>query len=332
MPGGRVRELAKGVALAAVVQLVLLLAAEAGIRLWYHDVTTTSDNTSWFARRWQRDVRSNGLGFREREVGPREAGVGRIAVVGDSFAFGQGIPEEDRFSNRLEAMLARDAPDRRFEVLNFGFPGANTVDEVKTVRDVVLPAQPDFVLLQWYLNDVEGRGYAGYPQAWRLIPSDRVSGWLHGHSALYYFARTAWKRLQERLGWVQSYEDFLVQRFEDADSPSSRAADADLRQLIALCREAGKPLAIALFPTLGGLERLDFVRDRALAICRETSTPCLDLKPALLPRKDEPGMRASRLDSHPGPRANEIAAEEIYAFLEPRWFATPGAVSERSLR
>lgn len=64
-------------------------------------------------------------------------------------------------TERLEALL-RDA-DLNAEVLNFGRPGSETVDHVETLQDAVLPLQPDFVLLQWFVNDVEGHDKSGRP-------------------------------------------------------------------------------------------------------------------------------------------------------------------------
>src|SRR5205807_8557764 len=52
------------------------------------------------------EVAVNELGFRDRKsVG--DATNGSLFVVGDSFAFGWGVAEDDRFSNRLETMLGQ---------------------------------------------------------------------------------------------------------------------------------------------------------------------------------------------------------------------------------
>lgn len=68
--------------------------AEMASRYIYRDVTTTSYNTGYFAERWRKRNRPqiNRWGFRERnlELHPL-VGTCRIALVGDSITYGQGI-------------------------------------------------------------------------------------------------------------------------------------------------------------------------------------------------------------------------------------------------
>ena len=40
-------------------------------------------------------------------------------------------------------------------MLNFGTAGANTPEHLATVTKLLQEVHPDFVLLQWYVNDVE---------------------------------------------------------------------------------------------------------------------------------------------------------------------------------
>ena len=85
-------------------------------------------------------------------------GTYRIVVVGDSFTYGNGIRNDERYTEILQKGL----PDS-FEVLNFGTAGANTPQHLDTIANVVLPLKPDFVILQWYVNDVEGHDSTGRP-------------------------------------------------------------------------------------------------------------------------------------------------------------------------
>ena len=47
----------------------------------------------------------NSLGFREGPIEPKDPSQFRIAVIGDSFSWGQGLQEDERFSNLLDAQL-----------------------------------------------------------------------------------------------------------------------------------------------------------------------------------------------------------------------------------
>ena len=98
--------------------------AEPVARWIFRDVTTSSDNGGYFTRRWFRSgaVHLNGAGFRERAFDAvKPAGTYRIAVVGDSFTWGNGVRQQDRYSDLLQARLPE-----HIEVLNFGTAGANT--------------------------------------------------------------------------------------------------------------------------------------------------------------------------------------------------------------
>ena len=147
----------------------LLLVGEYAARYMFSDVTSTGDNTGYFARQWKKTVRENSWGFREREFKLRKPqDVYRIAVIGDSITFGQGIGEEDRFTNLLQRRLNGRSNTGGYEVLNFGKGGAETVDHLEFLRYPVLYTNPDFILLQWYVNDVEGHDMRQRPRPLRI--------------------------------------------------------------------------------------------------------------------------------------------------------------------
>ena len=81
-------------------------------------------------------------------------GTYRIAVIGDSLTWGNGVLRGERFGDLLQARLGQRS-DLTYQVLNFGMAGWDTVHELEVLRTLVLKASPDFVLLQWYVNDFE---------------------------------------------------------------------------------------------------------------------------------------------------------------------------------
>jgi hypothetical protein len=82
---------------------------------------------------------TNQLGFREREIPPASPDRYRIAVVGDSFTWGQGIEAGERFSNLIEGSLGP-----RHEVFNFGRPGNNMPEHLDVLGEALRVA-PDFI-------------------------------------------------------------------------------------------------------------------------------------------------------------------------------------------
>lgn len=98
--------------------------------------------------------RTNSHGMRDRELPLRKpADEYRIALIGDSFAFGWGVADGKTFADRLEHDLADAVPGRRVEVLNFGVPGYNTAIEAAVLRRRAMAFEPDLVLVQFYKND-----------------------------------------------------------------------------------------------------------------------------------------------------------------------------------
>jgi hypothetical protein len=99
---------------------------------------------------YQRDefrfpIRINSHGMRDRERS-REAGASeRIAVLGDSFTWGIGVSDEERYTNLLEQALG-------VEVLNFGVSGYGPL-QYHLLTDEVLSFSPSVVLLAFCLGN-----------------------------------------------------------------------------------------------------------------------------------------------------------------------------------
>ncbi|MCX7019300.1 MAG: SGNH/GDSL hydrolase family protein [bacterium] len=111
-------------------------------------------------------VKFNSSGRRdpERPV-TKPPGVFRIAALGDSVLFGWGAPQEWRFTDLLESFLNETTTGTKFEVLNFGVPGYNTVMEAEMLRARALAWQPDAVLLSFiYDNDAAAPNFISRPR------------------------------------------------------------------------------------------------------------------------------------------------------------------------
>jgi hypothetical protein len=305
--------------------ILSLFVAEGLARYAFRDVTSTGDNGSYFAIKGRagNPPAMNHWGFREREFADKPAeGVYRIAVIGDSFTYGQGITESDRVTNILEQRLSQST--RKFEVLNFGRPGAETLDELEFLHDVVFKVSPDFVLLQWYVNDVEKPDHSKRPPGLRLIPSDALSQLLHEHSALFYLLENQWGTLQTRLG-VESYDDYMRRVFMDRDGPDSQAAYGMLTAFIEDTRARGIPMGIVAYPELSYSDGSDetyalgFLIDRVLETCSKSHITCIDLRPTLGAVHPAERLWVNRLDHHPNRMANELAAQPILKQFGHAW-------------
>lgn len=99
--------------------------------------------------------RINSTGFRDAErTIEKPADVFRIAVLGDSVAFGYGVEVEEGFTAQAEAFFSRAVTRPRIEVLNFAVSGYNPYTETELYRGVVRRHSPDLVLVQFCINDL----------------------------------------------------------------------------------------------------------------------------------------------------------------------------------
>jgi hypothetical protein len=286
-------------------------------------------------------VRLNHFGFREREFPAARPESGyRIAFIGDSYTFGQGIAEAERMSNLLEAGLRPSIPG--VEVLNFGNAGNNTSDEVAVLRVVLRDVHPDFVLLQWFVNDVENNR-----ELHEATPNDstppletaeplvkRIRRTLRNRSVLYFLAGEVAHRLEGAVG--PTYVDELQRRVGDPHSPEWRAQAEALRTFLRLCRDHRVGVGVLLVPSTIPLAGADYpyryLHERVLEICRDEGGACTDLlepfMPYLMDRSRYMSLWVNRFDPHMSAAANRIAADRLLAAFGPALHAEAGRDAE----
>jgi len=309
----------KNLILFSVTFAIMLVIGEGFVRWAFRDLTTTGDNSSYFARAWKDNphhVSLNSLGFRDREVQAiQPEGVYRIAVVGDSLTFGNGIDEDARFGNLLEIDLNNSVLSTiEYEVLNFGRGGAETEDHLAILRDHVVSLKPDYVLLQWFANDFEGHNKQGRPKARPLGGWGPYSRILHESSALYYLLNQQFSSLQYAAGHVGLYSDYMFQRFGDPNSPGSVQFQKFLTLFIETCRRHQIPMGIVLFPSiqkeLGLSYPYAYLHDQVLNVCKREGISCIDLRDVFEPYEPH-ALQVNQFDAHPSALANRLAANRI---------------------
>jgi hypothetical protein len=320
----RVKRVLTNAVLVLASVAVSLVAAELVVRFALRHVTSSRDTRTYFRNRARAQV--NRLGFRERDFAmPKPLTTYRIAVIGDSLAWGVGVPTPERFSDRIELALAdRGGSGVTYELLNFSEPGWDTVQELDALRTVVLKVSPDFVLLQWYVNDFENGFVAARPRPMALVPWDGLDASLYGTSALYTLVSEEWLVLQESLALTETYPDYLYRRFHDPDGPDSRSALDTLREFLGECARHHIPVSIVLFPhvddTLSqGAYRYAYLHDRVLAVCRRQQIACVDLRSTFAPYTDYRKLWVTDFDAHPSPLAHRLAAEQVMETLGAYW-------------
>jgi lysophospholipase L1-like esterase len=294
---------------ATLVFALMLVASEFALRYWFRHVRSSGNAGDYFAQAHQPQISKNSLGYRDREPGRKDPHRYRIAVIGDSFTWGQGIDASERFSNLLEDFLGP-----RYEVLNFGIPGHDMPQHLE-VLDRVLPFQPDFVLLQLFINDFE-TAQMERPRPHPLISDGAARGWGRS-SVLYDLANGHWVQIQEATGLAESYVHYLDRNLRDPNAPNAQVAFGMLRQFIEKAKAAGGGVGLVLFPMTdamgpnGSHYPVEFIHERVRQIAADEHAPYLDLLAAFSTYADPQALWVSPFDAHPNAVANKRAAQEI---------------------
>ncbi|HKE10320.1 MAG TPA: hypothetical protein VKE73_01990 [Myxococcota bacterium] len=224
--------------------LLLFLTGEGVLRLapWWNDRSVDPsfnpyrpDGHTGFALRAGADtvhrtdefsvaVHVNALGLRGPErTAAKPPGTLRILVLGDSFAFGFGVGQDEMFSAELERLLRERG--LQVEVLSSGVPGWSLDNELVYLRTEGFDLDPDLILIATCENDlgdlgwnrltldterlplrveatrrmIDPKGRMHYVNEGRAaLPAFSFPGqaWLEDHSLVYHFLRLRLTKLQ----------------------------------------------------------------------------------------------------------------------------------------
>jgi len=120
-------------------------------------------------------VSTNHYGLRERNwAAPKPAGITRIALLGDSFIFGEGTTEQERVCHQLEKLIAAqtDRPQWSVEVLAIAVPSWNIESACAWLRRALDRVEPDLVLHLSCSNDLDDvEGVRGFGSRSRSAPA-----------------------------------------------------------------------------------------------------------------------------------------------------------------
>lgn len=251
----------------------------------------------------------NSMGFRGPEVAPRREGELRVALVGDSFTFGNGVEFEDTLGESLASELRERGRDAT--VFNCGVPGYNAQHVAITARQRALELDLDLLVYVFFANDLEPS-----PER-REVPTDAVIDKFYGfplRSALGQWCAVQGKRWLTRLG-------------VDVDAPVREAWSEHLErngpptlEAIEAMRSAadarGVAFAVAVYPFLAPPEANAFtqVDDYVISSCAAMGVPCIPLRDAYPEGDALYGHWSSVWDSHPDGDGHRLAA----ALLAPR--------------
>jgi lysophospholipase L1-like esterase len=366
------RERLLNIGLSIAVLAVLCGIGEAAVRVWgpRPDAGNFHERLPGSPRRWRltpggkgvvggEALAVNSFGMRDREYPlAKPPGVTRIAVLGDSYTFGNAVPLAKTFVKVLERDLNDAAGSARFEVMNFGVKGYDTSQELATLREVALPLDPDMILVAYFLNDVGdperfggeespgagdarandphvGDGHVGDARAGDAAPAEdggarpapsRVPARMRLRSFLASHSRLAGFLIHRIAIVVRSVASIPYQGVVDYNRPfvengeTWRASKAALREIKSIADSLEAPMMVVVIPEMG-----NFNESYPFGAAHDTLKAfCGEIG---VPAEDLldgfRGLEAKTLwasydDPHFNARAHRLAAEQIERALRER--------------
>ena len=100
-------------------------------------------------------ISTNNIGLRDENYNlTKSPETIRIILIGDSTTFGQGIPVEKTYGEKLEKKLNLQSQNQIYEVWNAGVITYNTAQAVTLLDEELLKYEPDFVIYGFFQNDL----------------------------------------------------------------------------------------------------------------------------------------------------------------------------------
>ncbi|MCX5752953.1 MAG: SGNH/GDSL hydrolase family protein [Candidatus Krumholzibacteria bacterium] len=261
------------------------------------------------------EVRTNSLGLRDREYGVFELARGggtRVLLLGDSFAFGQGVNMADHYGTRLEGILRGAGLDAT--VIKGGAPGWGTLQETLYAKDHFELFRPDIVVITFCGND------PGDDEAFLCKLTDSQKGvvrfpgktFIRNHSHLYRFVFYRFKNILHgamlrkkaaRMGNTVAIEAQSAQIITDAEWERSLEAIREFRDAFLSFNRRGIVLVQATAPWQ------EDIRARLAGLTNGRDLFFIDLfeAAASIPPKD----RRLPYDGHWSPLMHSISARAL---------------------
>lgn len=267
------------------------------------------------------EVDFNPAGFREDEFQPKQEGVRRIVIVGDSFSYGHGLPDEDSYPRQLEALLRSRDPEQPLEVYNAARGGFD-LDAIAPVASMALrDLDPDVLVYGYFLNDPLRRTNATGAEiepmldtAWRRREREGSRFSLGGRDrrglrlpALVRDLLHGRRLTADTLAWYQRIHE------PASWAPTARVIERMQRS----ARERGVDFLLLVLPVIWQLDGdypLADVHRRIVEHAERHGIDVLDLHPALAGRADTE-LFLHPQDRHPNCTYTRIVAEVLAGAL-----------------
>jgi len=247
---------------------------------------------------------------------PRRQGELRIAVLGDSMTYGEGVEAEQAFpallSNRLNKTgLIPNSKRQPVIVVNMGRLGDDTRAEVERFRKLADAIDADIVLLVMYVNDFAGdRPDDALHRIYRI--RDTLS-WPSQYSRMCEFVE---RKIRLRASLDETVRHYRADAEKGVEPDALKPVAQAVAELSDLCKARKCRLVVCMMPWLVRLRDypLPAMHEAVKTISDDLSLPFCDLLPAVAGQNDE-AMRVSPANHHPSAAAHARLADYLADWL-----------------
>lgn len=254
----------------------------------------------WFEKYWH-PINSMGVRGPEPDLEAFAAGDS-LLFLGDSFTAGSGLEQyQQGFPEQVEAIV-RD----RWVVAKLAHGGWSTETELQKLKE--FPVQPDVVVQQYYLNDINH--VSGPPAIIREIVNPErgpALRWMVENSYLFNFVYLIGYRFLAN-SQEGSFWEYLKGQY--ADEAVWQQHRAMIEQLIQHCKDNGIDLRAVVIPNLQAVDESAEITARVASVYADHAVPVLNLSDRFEGRSPRELM-LNPVNAHPNVATHREIAEAI---------------------
>lgn len=256
-------------------------------------------------------INTDSLGLRSKltgeRYGPQLDQEFRIALVGDSVTFGEGVARtEETFAQVLEEKLNAEQTARRVKVFNFAASAYSVRVMEATLRRRMLEVQPDLVLMCIVPADFN-LSRTPSVDAWGQLSDNKLSGFLSRDSALRPPLR--------KLHLLYLLRDLIAPRLETSQRAEGILQEGGvpgsysyLKAFKESAEQRGAAYRIILLPSLQS------TFGNVPALLAQDGIRFLDLS-SLRARFNVDQFKASKFDTHPSALVHQSIGNALAAYI-----------------
>ena len=256
------------------------------------------------------------------DIGPKTLGKPRIVVLGDSITWGQGVRDWQDTWPEI-ATRALEAAGTPHDMAVLAMPGRNIPAHVAGLESWARELQPDVLIYQWYVNDIEIDEHRPDTTRWWQTQwwHDPLQEW----SYLYFFLESRLATFLPPPG--RSYVDYILEDYAPGTLEWSEF-ERYFHRLAAQAREIVPTRILVIYPQVPfrGTSPLEPLQRRLAALA--SSATQLDIPPAAWIRKA--GVRVARADAK-WKQALKVEAGTAGPVIDTRDYYLPAAGTDVTL-